>query len=112
MDSDKLQEVIASHGKWIKAEGGERADLRGADLRDARLNWCKGNMQEIKSAQIAFFEIVWTYDMVFIGCKSKTLEEWKEWEPTEEYAETWEENKQFIFDMIERYPAKETKGGL
>ena len=34
----KLQEIIESHGKWLKFEdGGKCADLRGADLRDADL---------------------------------------------------------------------------
>ena len=35
---EKLKEIIASHGKWLRdEEGGERADLRGADLEDADL---------------------------------------------------------------------------
>ena len=35
---EKLNEIIASHGKWLRdEEGGERADLRGADLRGADL---------------------------------------------------------------------------
>ena len=34
----KLQEIIESHGKWLKFEdGGKCADLRGADLRGADL---------------------------------------------------------------------------
>ena len=34
----KLQEIIESHGKWLKFEdGGKRANLRGAYLRDADL---------------------------------------------------------------------------
>ena len=35
---EKLNEIIASHGKWLRdEEGGERADLGGADLRGADL---------------------------------------------------------------------------
>ena len=35
---EKLKEIIASHGKWLRCEnGGERADLYGADLRNANL---------------------------------------------------------------------------
>lgn len=34
----KLQEIIESHGKWLKFEDdGKCADLQGADLRDANL---------------------------------------------------------------------------
>ena len=36
---EKLKEIIASHGKWLRREnGGERADLSGADLSGADLN--------------------------------------------------------------------------
>ena len=43
ISAEKLQEIIKSHGRWLRnEEGGERADLsganlRGADLRDADL---------------------------------------------------------------------------
>ena len=38
IDTKKLQEIIESHGKWLKFEdGGKCADLRGADLRGADL---------------------------------------------------------------------------
>ena len=34
----KLNEIIESHGKWLRnEEGGEKANLRGADLGDAYL---------------------------------------------------------------------------
>ena len=36
---EKLKEILASHGKWLRCEnGGERADLSGADLSGADLN--------------------------------------------------------------------------
>ena len=44
ISAEKLQEIIKSHGRWLRnEEGGERADLsganlRGADLRDADLS--------------------------------------------------------------------------
>ena len=35
---EQLQEIIESHGKWLKnEEGGQRADLRDADLQGAYL---------------------------------------------------------------------------
>ncbi|BEU87427.1 hypothetical protein TAMA11512_21690 [Selenomonas sp. TAMA-11512] len=38
MNKEKLKEIIKSHGRWLKGESdGQRADLRGADLRDADL---------------------------------------------------------------------------
>ena len=36
---EKLKEILASHGKWLRCEnGGERAGLSGADLSGAYLN--------------------------------------------------------------------------
>ena len=36
---EKLKEIIASHGKWLRYEnGGERADLNGANLSGADLS--------------------------------------------------------------------------
>lgn len=38
ISAEKLQEIIESHGRWLRnEEGGERADLRGADLSGANL---------------------------------------------------------------------------
>ena len=38
MTRKELQEIIAAHGRWLKDEpGGNRADLRGADLYRANL---------------------------------------------------------------------------
>ena len=54
MTSEKLKEIIAAHGRWLKDEpGGERADLRNANLRGANLggadlrntNLCGANLR-------------------------------------------------------------------
>ena len=37
MDKEQLKYVLESHGKWLRHEGGERANLLGADLRGANL---------------------------------------------------------------------------
>ena len=38
MDEQKLKQILESHGKWLRGEeGGERANLREADLRGANL---------------------------------------------------------------------------
>ena len=37
MDTEKLQEIINNHKKWLGGKGGEKADLRGADLYRADL---------------------------------------------------------------------------
>lgn len=46
---ERLDEIIASHGKWLRCEnGGERANLRDADLRNANLrgaDLCDANLR-------------------------------------------------------------------
>ena len=37
MKKEKLQKIIESHDKWLRDEGGRRADLSGADLSRADL---------------------------------------------------------------------------
>ena len=38
MDEQKLKQILKSHGKWLRGEeGGERANLHGADLRNTNL---------------------------------------------------------------------------
>lgn len=39
ISAEKLQEIIESHGRWLRnEEGGERANLRSADLSSADLS--------------------------------------------------------------------------
>ena len=37
MTQEQINKILASHKEWMKGTGGERADLRDADLRDADL---------------------------------------------------------------------------
>jgi hypothetical protein len=37
VNKDQLQQVLDAHGKWLRNEGGERADLQRADLQGADL---------------------------------------------------------------------------
>lgn len=37
MSHDKLQEILAEHVRWLRRQGGTRANLRGANLRGADL---------------------------------------------------------------------------
>jgi len=36
MNKDHLEAVLASHKQWLDVEGGQKADLRGANLRGAK----------------------------------------------------------------------------
>ena len=64
MTTGKLQEILDKHKKWLnEEEGGERADLRGADLRRADLDysclplWCgslTANMDDRQVKQLLY----------------------------------------------------------
>ena len=49
MQREKLKEILAAHTLWLQGSGGERADLRGADLRGANLrraDLCGANLRD------------------------------------------------------------------
>ena len=37
MEKKKLDEIIASHGRWLQGDGRKRADLSGANLTELML---------------------------------------------------------------------------
>ena len=76
---EKLKEIIASHGKWLRREnGGERADLSGADLSGANLcyaNLCDANLcyANLCNANLSNANLSKTYyQIVRIGSREAT----------------------------------------
>ena len=53
MEQEKLNEIIASHGRWVQNEGGKRADLAGADLRGADLRGANLRGTNLHGADLA-----------------------------------------------------------
>ena len=50
---EKLNEIIESHGKWLRnEEGGGKADLRGADLRGANLGGADLGGADLRGANL------------------------------------------------------------
>ena len=70
MGQIEVNEIIADHNKWLKNEGGKRAnlagadlygaDLRGADLEGAKLEWVNLCMADLEGAElpIGVYQIV------------------------------------------------------
>ena len=53
ISAEKLQEIIESHGRWLRnAEGGERADLRSADLSGANLGGANLRSADLSDAYL------------------------------------------------------------
>ncbi|RGV36530.1 pentapeptide repeat-containing protein [Bacteroides uniformis] len=54
ISAEKLQEIIESHGRWLQnEEGGERANLRSADLRSADLSSADLYCADLSSADLS-----------------------------------------------------------
>jgi hypothetical protein len=96
ISAEKLQEIIESHGRWLRnEEGGERANLRSADLSSADLSGADLRSADLRSADLdkTYYQVVrvgsrrgiTTYcvddDNVLCGCwngfKGGTLDEFK-----------------------------------
>ena len=125
MKKDELNSVIENHKKWLKGEGGYRADLSGAnlsgadlscaDLRDADLNYCAGNRRQIKSLFISEkWAITYTAEYLQIGCQRHKIEDWWSFDEgtikkmDDEALYFWREMKEFIRSTIEKFPAEKT----
>ena len=94
--------IIFENEKETIRETVEDANLIGANLRDA-----KGNLREFKTMQIETYSISFTKDILQIGCKRYSIEEWKNFDDEtigkmDSGALTfWNKWKQFIFTAIE-----------
>ena len=54
ISAKKLQEIIKSHGRWLRnEEGGERANLRSADLSGADLSSANLRSADLSSADLS-----------------------------------------------------------
>lgn len=125
MNQYELNEALKQHELWFKHKGGERAnlsganlrdaDLSGADLRDANLRWIScGNKREIITLQTKRWCVVYTSEIMAIGCQSHPISEWWEYsEKTISEMDThalawWKKNKGWIRQAIEANPATPT----
>ena len=71
---EKLKEIIASHGKWLRCEnGGERADLSNADLSNADLSYADLRYADLSNANLRDANLCKTYyQIVRIGSRNAT----------------------------------------
>ena len=52
MEQEKLNEIIASHGRWVRNEGGECAELSGGDLIGANLRGANLHEANLRGANL------------------------------------------------------------
>jgi hypothetical protein len=49
---ERLQTILAEHAKWLAGDGGERANLRDANLRDANLRGADLSFANLRGADL------------------------------------------------------------
>lgn len=104
-------EIIHEHGNTAKEclEDGVKKGInfRRANLAGANLWNTIGNSEEIISAQTNKYSIAMTKDIIYIGCKGRTLEEWISFsdyeisEMDDGALEWWNKYKGFTVKMYE-----------
>ena len=57
MTKDELKLVLDNHAKWFRGDGGERANLEGANLRRAYLEGADLEGANLEGADLPFFQI-------------------------------------------------------
>ena len=100
MKKEELDLAIIEHGKWLTGQGGNRIDLRsanlsyanlsganlsganlsgadlsGANLSGANLSGANGDGRYIHSASL-HWRIVFCGSEIYIGCQKHTVDEW------------------------------------
>ena len=88
MKKDELMSIFELHGKWLREEeGGERANLFGADLSRANLSganlsgaklaYSVGGNNRMHCLQVDPYKIiVLDKEIAWEGCTKKTVQEW------------------------------------
>jgi hypothetical protein len=124
MDQKELNKILESHKAWLNGDGGERANLwganleranlRGANLRDADLRGCSGDRGFIKSIFVSdVYPITYTKEVIQIGCERHKIDDWWEFDDKrilemdgKKALKFWREWKDTIKTLIEKSPAK------
>ena len=77
---EQLAELLAKHKAWLNNEdGGERANMRSADLRSADLRFLQSaNGKELACMNAGKYQVVLSKERIAIGCKLFTVGKWEE----------------------------------
>lgn len=92
-----------------------RANLTGANITGADLTGAVGNGKNIKLLQIEKYIVIYTSDVIQIGCRRYSIEEWRNFDnDTISDMDTgaldwWNKWKEMLFKIIEMSPAEPTK---
>ncbi|EAG1940079.1 pentapeptide repeat-containing protein [Listeria monocytogenes] len=54
MKQEELDIILENHGKWLRNEGGERADLSNADLKNTNLRFANLRLADLRGAYLSY----------------------------------------------------------
>jgi len=135
LTKEELKIALDLHKEWLMDnQKGERANLSSANLSSANLSYADlsyanlsyadlsfanlsfaiGNNKNVISAQSNNYNIVYTSDYMWIGCRKHPLKTW--WKDSEKESENFSKsdlewrknNKRWINAMIKANPAQPT----
>ena len=102
-----LKEKISFYGANLRGADLSYTDLHGANLRGADLRFLVGNGEEVKTMHLEKYMVVFTKDVLVIGCESHPISEWEDFTDKEidkmdsGALDWWNKWKDFIFKAIE-----------
>ncbi|MCZ34846.1 hypothetical protein DXP80_02615 [Listeria monocytogenes] len=53
MNQEELDIILENHGKWLRNEGGDRADLSNADLKNTNLRFANLRLAYLRGADLS-----------------------------------------------------------
>ncbi|ODD77336.1 hypothetical protein BB662_14670 [Listeria monocytogenes] len=59
MKQEELDIILENHGKWLRNEGGEKADLSNADLKNTDLRFADLSNANLSIADLRFADLSW-----------------------------------------------------
>ncbi|EKJ3603317.1 pentapeptide repeat-containing protein [Listeria monocytogenes] len=57
MNQEELDIILENHGKWLRNEGGDRADLSNADLKNTNLRFANLRLAYLRGANLRFADL-------------------------------------------------------
>ncbi|EAW7016961.1 pentapeptide repeat-containing protein, partial [Listeria monocytogenes] len=59
MKQEELDIILENHGKWLRNEGGEKADLSNADLKNTNLRFADLSNANLSIADLSYANLSW-----------------------------------------------------
>ncbi|EDJ9584927.1 hypothetical protein GFS62_11365 [Listeria monocytogenes] len=86
MKQEELDIILENHGKWLRNEGGEKADLSNADLKNTNLRFANLRLADLRGADLSYanlrFANLSNADLSYANLSNVNLN-WVNWQHVE-----------------------------